>query len=434
MATIVRVLEGQDVAFGRAEWAAFESMAGNTRDPVPGILREWLEDHGWAGISRPRPGNVTWQEAVLARYLAASGGVRMPDDIMTDTPVRNFNIVARMEQEGLIRAVPVSRKTMGYPANGYALTDAGAALAADLASQRSGGQVPRELRDDLAATWGDAGEALVTRRLWIPEDDWHAAEAAAESVWVSVALLIRGVVRAWMKGRGWNAPVHEPDPETVRRVLGSLGGHPGRVLREMTRTPRSRRAVPELGATLKIGNDLIYPVIYALERRGWVSRRSRPPGYVITPEGVQAASRAALVPAFGENKTLPQWAADPRCKVSEATLRQRVAAGESAEAAMSRGPGPQGRRRGQATSVYPAFGEEKTLSRWAADPRCKVSEATLRQRVAAGEDAESAMGRPARPARTLRGEPAPAQDGEPTPDDLSVITAWLDKRRARWSR
>jgi hypothetical protein len=452
MATIAKVLEGRDSAFAAAEWSALDAMAGNAQDSVPEILHGWLEGHGWDGVSRPRPGAFAWQEAVLLRYLAASGGVRVQDDIMADTALRDFGTAARLERKGLARAVPLNRAKMRQPMNGYVLTGAGTAMAARLAAERSGGQVPREVRDDLAVTWNDAGRALVTRRLWLPLDDWHAAEAAAESAYASGDLLIRVIARAWVTGHGWSAPVPAPDPEAVLRVLGSHGGRPGQVLEEMARTPRARRAAPELAATLKVPRDLIYPAIYALERGGWVSKRSRPPGYIITAEGVQAAvisgrgsaeegklplSRHTLVSAFGEEKTIPQWAADPRCKVSAPTLRQRVGAGEDAETAMSRGPGPAGRRPGQGTAVYTAFGEEKTLPQWAADPRCKVSEAVLRQRVTRGEDTETAMDRPGRagPPRQEKDTPGPEDTSgsgdESAPDDLRAITAWLGRRRAR---
>jgi hypothetical protein len=45
---------------------------------------------------------------------------------------------------------------------------------------------------------------------------------------------------------------------------------------------------------------------------------------------------------------------------------------------------------------YLAFGEEKSLKDWATDPRCRVEYATLRMRVNKGENLEEAMTRPSR--------------------------------------
>src|ERR1700722_3503168 len=115
MATIAKVLEGRDSAFAAAEWSALDAMAGNAQDSVPEILHGWLEGHGWDGVSRPRPGAFPWQEAVLLRYLAASGGVRVQDDIMADTALRDFGTAARLERKGLARAVPLNRAKMRQP-------------------------------------------------------------------------------------------------------------------------------------------------------------------------------------------------------------------------------------------------------------------------------------------------------------------------------
>lgn len=42
-----------------------------------------------------------------------------------------------------------------------------------------------------------------------------------------------------------------------------------------------------------------------------------------------------LIQAFGEGKTLREWARDPRCRVSSETLRARLARGSAPEQAMS---------------------------------------------------------------------------------------------------
>ena len=107
-------------------------------------------------------------------------------------------------------------------------------------------------------------------------------------------------------------------------------------------------------------------------------------------------ARAESYAAFGERKPLADWANDQRCRVSLEALRRRIASGMPLEAAltakrMATGPG--------APKTYEAFGEAKTVGEWAKDSRCVVSARTLFGRLAWGVGMEEALTRP------LRGEP-----------------------------
>jgi hypothetical protein len=89
------------------------------------------------------------------------------------------------------------------------------------------------------------------------------------------------------------------------------------------------------------------------------------------------------VEAFGETKTVAQWAADPRCATPAANLYHRLKAGWSPEQAIAT---PDTRH----ASVF-AFGESKSIAGWADDPRCKVGRGTLAFRLRAGWSPERAI-------------------------------------------
>jgi hypothetical protein len=82
--------------------------------------------------------------------------------------------------------------------------------------------------------------------------------------------------------------------------------------------------------------------------------------------------RNVFIEAFGERKTVSAWATDPRCRAKAGTVYARLAAGYSHERALS--------------EIEPlvgltAFGETKTMKAWAKDPRCAVSYKVLWQRL-----------------------------------------------------
>jgi hypothetical protein len=111
-----------------------------------------------------------------------------------------------------------------------------------------------------------------------------------------------------------------------------------------------------------------------------------------------------LVTAFGETRGMTAWARDPRCVVSATTLSQRLRAGRRPEEALTEPPRirlrPAGRR------FITAFGETRSLARWARDRRCRVTTTGLRLRLDRGVPPERAIATPPwGAARRRRGEP-----------------------------
>ncbi|MFE2911386.1 hypothetical protein [Kitasatospora indigofera] len=113
--------------------------------------------------------------------------------------------------------------------------------------------------------------------------------------------------------------------------------------------------------------------------------------------------------AFGETKSAVQWAADPRCPVTAGGLISRIRRGIAPEAAITTPPGALVGTR-QETTLYTAFGETKSLPAWAKDHRCFVSLQTLTLRIRDGWDVDAAIttlpgygGRPS-PSLTAFGE------------------------------
>ena len=101
-----------------------------------------------------------------------------------------------------------------------------------------------------------------------------------------------------------------------------------------------------------------------------------------------ATQRAAgpKIEAFGESKSLADWADDERCQAAKNTLWDRINRGWDAETAITT-PGRVLRNYG----TLEAFGETKSVSEWANDERCLCAYSTLTKRLAAGHSLESAM-------------------------------------------
>ena len=94
-------------------------------------------------------------------------------------------------------------------------------------------------------------------------------------------------------------------------------------------------------------------------------------------------SNNTYLTAFGETKTLSQWIDDNRCKAKYATIQKRLRLGWHSEDAISIKSGMGGRsyKPKKDSKFYKAFGESKTLFQWAKDKRCKPSYKMLWQRV-----------------------------------------------------
>lgn len=93
-------------------------------------------------------------------------------------------------------------------------------------------------------------------------------------------------------------------------------------------------------------------------------------------------SNNRYVTAFKETKTLSQWIDDKRCKVAKGTLQKRLSLGWDPEKAIStESMSIRHYKPNKDAKFYKAFGESKTLYQWAQDKRCKPSYKMLWQRV-----------------------------------------------------
>ena|GEM_PF-4783179 len=96
-------------------------------------------------------------------------------------------------------------------------------------------------------------------------------------------------------------------------------------------------------------------------------------------------SESKTFTAFGECKTLREWGLDSRSVVKHKQLSLRIWLGWSLERALLT---PE---RTSWEYDISAFGETKSVRQWADDPRCQVSFSTLKTRIGRGEELEDAM-------------------------------------------
>jgi hypothetical protein len=100
-----------------------------------------------------------------------------------------------------------------------------------------------------------------------------------------------------------------------------------------------------------------------------------------------------LITAFGETKTLSEWADDPRARAVYGVIEVRIRKFSwDAETAISTPSAPF-----TFHEAVSAFDETKPLMEWSRDPRCRVTYCTLYRRILKhGWDAETAITRPPR--------------------------------------
>jgi len=97
--------------------------------------------------------------------------------------------------------------------------------------------------------------------------------------------------------------------------------------------------------------------------------------------------------AFGEEKGLTAWARDPRCAVTAPAVRRRLEKGWKSEDAITEPPAYPGLS-GHVFHRVRAFGETKSVTDWARDRRCKVTLGGLQGRLKRGVAAEVAIRTP----------------------------------------
>lgn len=97
---------------------------------------------------------------------------------------------------------------------------------------------------------------------------------------------------------------------------------------------------------------------------------------------------------FGETKPVSEWGRDPRCVTTPGVFANRITKGWDAERAMTSPTEP---CKSAVPVLMTAFGETKRAEAWSRDPRCRVTRASLRYRIAQGWDAERALTEAGRP-------------------------------------
>lgn len=109
--------------------------------------------------------------------------------------------------------------------------------------------------------------------------------------------------------------------------------------------------------------------------------------------------RSRTLTAFGETKTLREWSRDPRCAVTIGALWYRLDKLQMpAEAAITARSSSNRTR----TQGHLAFGERKSLAQWAEDPRCHCTDTTLKRRLRDGWTLEKAITTPSQSNRRLK--------------------------------
>jgi hypothetical protein len=125
-------------------------------------------------------------------------------------------------------------------------------------------------------------------------------------------------------------------------------------------------------------------------------------GVTVKPPSERGAVKnPKTLTAFGETKTYREWAKDPRCSVNTATLVQRVRrGGRTPEEAVTAPPyAPTRKTPNPDAKKLTAFGETKTIAQWAKDQRSTVTKNALQGRLRLGWAPEKAITTPVYQAR-----------------------------------
>lgn len=120
---------------------------------------------------------------------------------------------------------------------------------------------------------------------------------------------------------------------------------------------------------------------YSPENCTWIPRRDQ----------AKNLRKSVWITAFGERKILADWLRDPRCHVSEGTIRRRMNRGVEGPELFVRDKMKPVRHVGK---IAVAFGETKTVGDWSRDPRCLVTSNCLKNRLRRGLSLEQAMTEP----------------------------------------
>lgn len=125
-------------------------------------------------------------------------------------------------------------------------------------------------------------------------------------------------------------------------------------------------------------------------RRGWEAEAA-----LTVPSSRSESRLQRRVSAFGETKSIEEWAEDSRAVVSGDTILWRVQRRWNVEEAIAtplpERPPPQPDKRPTPPRLFEGFGTAKTLREWLEDSRCTVTRPTLERNLRDGMAIEQAL-------------------------------------------
>jgi hypothetical protein len=139
--------------------------------------------------------------------------------------------------------------------------------------------------------------------------------------------------------------------------------------------------------------------------------------------------------AFGETKPLAEWSRDPRCPVSQRCLYMRVLKqGLTVEQAFMRGPVDMERVKPHRLRSVTAFGETKTAGKWADDPRAKASAGLIVARMRRGYTPEDAITKTPAELTAIKTLGKAGKHFHEAFGELKTLGAWFRDPRCKVSR
>lgn len=120
--------------------------------------------------------------------------------------------------------------------------------------------------------------------------------------------------------------------------------------------------------------------------------------FVTREVNIRNTRRNVYVEAFGERKTLTDWADDIRCEVGVETLRSRYRRGnmsfEDAMQLKASANHKEIQRNSKSSRQITAWGETKSIIEWSEDERCKIGYSGLKIRLSKDWSIEKAISTP----------------------------------------
>jgi hypothetical protein len=139
--------------------------------------------------------------------------------------------------------------------------------------------------------------------------------------------------------------------------------------------------------------------------------------------------------AFGELKPLAEWSRDPRCPIPQRLLYSRVLKrGLTVEEAFARGPFDMEAVKPKRQRPVTAFGETKTAGEWEADPRARASAGLIVSRIRRGYAQEDAISKTATELTVLKTAGKAGKHFHEAFGERKTLGAWFRDSRCQVSR